>query len=39
MHEEWDVVTRNTQRPASGIYYWMVESETRTQIGKLVLIM
>lgn len=39
MHDEWDVITRNTQAPVSGIYYWTVVSPTRTQIGKLVLIM
>lgn len=39
MHEIWDVITRNTQVPVSGIYYYSVESESGNQIGKLVLIM
>lgn len=39
MHESWDVITRNTQRPASGIYYWVVDSDYGSQMGKLVLIM
>lgn len=39
MHEIWDVITRNTQAPVSGIYYYSVESEYGNQIGKLVLIM
>lgn len=39
MHDTWDMITRNTQAPASGIYYYMVESEYGNQIGKLVLIM
>lgn len=39
MHDTWDVITRNTQVPASGIYYYSVESEYGNQIGKLVLIM
>ena len=38
MHDEWDMITRNTQIPVSGLYYWVVESSTRTQIGKLVII-
>jgi len=39
MHEIWDVITRNTQVPVSGIYYYSVESDYGNQIGKLVLIM
>jgi hypothetical protein len=39
MHDIWDVITRNTQRPVSGIYYWVVESDYGSQMGKLVLIM
>ncbi|HDL02600.1 MAG TPA: hypothetical protein ENH25_00555 [candidate division Zixibacteria bacterium] len=39
MHEIWDVITRNTQVPVSGIYYYSVESEFGSQIGKLVIIM
>ena len=39
-HDAWDMITRNTQEPVSGLYYWVVEaSDGRTQIGKLVLIM
>ena len=39
-HDSWDLITRNTQEPVSGLYYWVVEaSDGRTQIGKLVLIM
>ncbi|MCM2270980.1 MAG: hypothetical protein NDJ18_00275 [candidate division Zixibacteria bacterium] len=38
MHDSWDLITRNTQAVVSGIYYWVVESPTRTQIGKLVII-
>ena len=37
-HDTWDIITRNTQAPVSGLYYWVVESATRTQIGKLVII-
>lgn len=39
MHDIWDVITRNTQSPVSGIYYYSVESEYGSQIGKIVLIM
>ena len=39
MHEEWDMITRNTQAVVSGIYYYSVESEQGNQIGKLVIIM
>ncbi|MCP4704240.1 MAG: hypothetical protein GY865_06500 [candidate division Zixibacteria bacterium] len=38
-HEIWDMITRNTQAPVSGIYYYSVESEFENQIGKFVLIM
>lgn len=37
-HETWDLITRNTQLVVSGIYYWVVESAARTQVGKLVII-
>ena len=38
-HDEWDLITRNTQRVVSGIYYWTVaEPDGKTQIGKLVII-
>lgn len=40
MHAIWNLVTRNTQMAASGIYYWTVETPTGdVQVGKLVLIM
>jgi len=40
MHDEWDMITRNTQRIVTGIYYWVVEEANGdTQIGKLVIIM
>ncbi|MBN1212169.1 MAG: hypothetical protein JXA92_06280, partial [candidate division Zixibacteria bacterium] len=40
MHEEWDMITRNTQRVVTGIYYWVVEEPNGdTQIGKFVIIM
>lgn len=38
MHDSWDLITRNTQSVVSGLYYWVVESPERTQIGKLVII-
>jgi hypothetical protein len=38
MHDSWDLITRNTQRVVSGLYYWVVESADRTQIGKLVIL-
>ncbi|HUV31360.1 MAG TPA: hypothetical protein VMY05_09760 [Acidobacteriota bacterium] len=38
MHDSWDLITRNTQLVVSGLYYWVVESENRHQIGKLVII-
>ncbi len=39
MHDEWDLITRNTQAAVSGIYYYSVESDRGNQIGKIVLIM
>ncbi len=39
-HDEWDLITRNTQMVVSGIYYYVVEAEGReTQIGKFAIIM
>ncbi len=38
-HDKWDMITRNTQAPVSGIYYYSVESESGNQIGKFVIIM
>jgi hypothetical protein len=37
-HNQWDLITRNNQAVVSGLYYYVVESEERTQIGKLVII-
>ncbi|MDH3891728.1 MAG: hypothetical protein OEV49_11645 [candidate division Zixibacteria bacterium] len=37
---EWDLVTRNTQMIATGLYYWTVESpDGSIQMGKLVILM
>jgi len=38
MHDTWDLITRNSQTAVSGLYYWVVESPERTQIGKLAII-
>ncbi len=39
-HDTWDMITRNTQLVVSGLYYWVVESESGdVQIGKLAIIM
>ncbi len=38
-HDTWDLITRNTQEPVSGIYYYSVVSEYGNQVGKFVLIM
>ncbi len=38
MHDYWDLITRNTQLVVSGLYYWVVESPERTQMGKLVIL-
>lgn len=39
-HEEWNLITRNTQMVVSGFYYWTVEDEQgEVQIGKLAIIM
>lgn len=36
-HDEWDMITRNTQSIVTGIYYWIVSSpDGSSQIGKLV---
>jgi len=36
----WDLITRNSQQPVSGLYYWTVEDEFgNVQIGKLVIIL
>jgi hypothetical protein len=38
MHDTWDLITRNSQTVVSGLYFYVVESPTRTQIGKFVII-
>jgi hypothetical protein len=37
-HDEWDLITRNRQSVVSGLYYYVVESASRTQIGKFAII-
>jgi len=37
-HEEWNMVSRNTQAIVTGIYIWSVTSEMGEQLGKLVII-
>lgn len=39
MHARWDLISRNTQLVVSGIYYYTVESDRGTQIGKIVIIL
>ena len=39
-HDEWNMITRNTQMVVSGLYYWTVESAGGdVQMGKLAIIM
>jgi hypothetical protein len=38
MHDSWDMITRNTQAVESGLYYYVIESAQRTQIGKFAII-
>ncbi|MCX6835779.1 MAG: hypothetical protein NTW07_11745, partial [candidate division Zixibacteria bacterium] len=38
MHDWWNLVSRSGLAVESGLYYWVVESDTRTQIGKLVIL-
>ncbi|MEW5994446.1 MAG: hypothetical protein AB1744_08615 [Candidatus Zixiibacteriota bacterium] len=39
-HNSWNLITRNHQRPVSGLYYWTVETpDGQTQIGKFAIIM
>ena len=38
MHDWWNLVSRSGLAVESGLYYWGVESPTRTQIGKLVIL-
>ena len=37
-HDEWNLITRNTQLTVTGLYYFVVESDERTQIGKFAII-
>ncbi len=37
-HDQWNLITRNAQAVVSGLYYYVVESQHRTQIGKFVII-
>ena len=37
-HEEWNLISRNTQAIVTGIYLWSVRSDMGEQIGKLVII-
>jgi hypothetical protein len=34
----WNLITRNTMWVVSGLYYWVVESEYGSQIGKLAIL-
>ena len=39
-HDQWDLITRNTQLVVSGLYYWSVQAENgEVTIGKLAIIM
>ena len=38
-HAEWGLISRNGLRVVSGLYYWVVESDSRTEMGKLVIIL
>jgi len=38
MHDWWNLVSRSGLAVESGLYYWVVESPTRTQMGKLVIL-
>jgi hypothetical protein len=38
MHETWDLVSRNDMAITSGIYYFQVDSEFGSEIGKFVII-
>ncbi len=37
-HEEWNMISRNTQAVVTGIYLWSVTSAMGEQLGKLVII-
>jgi len=36
-HEEWNLISRNTQAVVTGIYLWHVRSDMGEQIGKVVI--
>ncbi len=36
-HEQWNMLSRNTQAITTGIYIWSVRSEMGEQVGKLVI--
>jgi hypothetical protein len=38
MHDWWNLVSRSGLAVESGLYYWVVESTTRTQMGKFVIL-
>ena len=38
-HAEWGLISRSGLRVVSGLYYWVVESDSRTEMGKLVIIL
>ena len=39
-HDEWNLITRNTQLVVSGLYYWTVEdSNGKVQVGKFAIVM
>jgi len=38
MHDWWNLVSRSGLAVESGLYYWVVESSTRSQIGKFVIL-
>ncbi len=38
-HDEWDMITRNTQEIVSGLYYFVIEWDTGSFIGKFVILM
>jgi hypothetical protein len=38
-HESWDLITRNRQALVSGLYYYVVEANSTTSIGKFAVVM
>ena len=38
MHDWWNLVSRSGLAVESGLYYWVVESSARTQMGKFVIL-